>query len=75
MVDNEYKPLKISIGAIIKKSKMQKRLVPDHLKTKKICKNAARKLPFVMRYVLDRYQTQKMCDRVIPENVCSSLLH
>ena len=44
MVDSEYspgnyKPLKISVGAIIRNAEML-RLVPDHLKTKKMCKHA-----------------------------------
>ena len=45
MVDSEYSPsnyksLKISIGAIIKDLEIP-RFVPDYLKTKKMCKNAA----------------------------------
>ena len=35
---NNYKTLKISIGAIIKSPKMLK-LDPDHLKNKNVCKN------------------------------------
>ena len=34
------------------------KFVPDHLKTKKMCKHAAKKLPFVIRYVIDQYKTQ-----------------
>ena len=30
------------------------RFIPDHLKTKKMCKHAVKKLPFVTRYVPDR---------------------
>ena len=30
------------------------KFVPDHLKTKKMCKNAIKKLPFVTWHVLDR---------------------
>ena len=57
MVDSEYSPdnynsSKISIGAIIKNPDMLK-FVPDHLKTKKMCKHAVRKLPFVTIYVPD----------------------
>ena len=29
-------------------------LVPDHLKTKKMCKDAVKKLLFIIRYVPDR---------------------
>ena len=51
MVDSEnsqenYKTIKISIGAIIKKPEMLK-FGSDHLKTKFICKNALKKLPFL----------------------------
>ena len=57
----------MSIDAVIKKSQMIG-IVPDHLKTKKMCKNAVKKLLFVVRYVPDRYKTKKMCDNVILEN-------
>ena len=55
MVDSEYstgdyKSPKISIGAIMKNTKMLK-FVPDYLKTKTICKHAVKKLSFVLRYV------------------------
>ena len=33
-----------------------------------MCKHAFKKLSFVIRYVSDRYKTQKMCDRAILEN-------
>ena len=57
MVDSEYstddyKSSEISIGAIMKNPEML-RVVPDHLKTKKICNRAAKKLPFVIRNVPD----------------------
>ena len=57
MVDSEYsiedyKSPKINIGVIIKIPEMLK-FVPDHLKTKKICKYAVKKFPFVLRYVPD----------------------
>ena len=63
MVDSEYSsenndPLKISIGAIIKNLETL-RFVPDHVKTKKMCKHAVKKLLFVIRYVSDRYLTQE----------------
>ena len=55
MVDTEYsmgiyQPIIISIGAVMRNPEMLK-FVPDHLKTKKMCKNAAKKLPFLIRYV------------------------
>ena len=55
MIDREYNTdnstsIEISIGAIIKNPKML-RIVPDHLKAKKMYKNAIRNVPFVIRYV------------------------
>ena len=43
------------------------RLVTDHLKTKRMFKNAVKKLPFVIRYVLDPYMTQEIWSKVIVE--------
>ena len=40
------------------------KFVPYHLKTKKICKHAVKKLPYLLRYVPDRYKTQQMCDKL-----------
>ena len=37
----------------------------DHFKTKKICKNAVKKLPYLFRNVQDRYKAQQMCDKAI----------
>ena len=51
--NDNCKTLKISIGTIIKNLEMLK-FVPDHLKTKKMCKNAIKKLPFVTWHILDR---------------------
>ena len=53
MFDSEYSPdnfktLTISIGIIIKNPEMLK-FIPDHLKTKNMCKNAVKNLPFVKR--------------------------
>ena len=39
------------------------RFVPDQLKTKKMCKHAVKKLPFVRRYKI-----QEMCNKAILEN-------
>ena len=41
------------------------RFVPEHLKTKKMCKNAVKKLSFVIRYVPHRNKAPEMCDQVI----------
>ena len=38
------------------------------LKTKKICKHAVRKLPYLFRYVPDQYKTQKICAKAVLEN-------
>ena len=64
MVD--IKTLKISIRAIIKDPEMLE-FVPDHLT--KMCKHAVKKLPFLIKYVPDRYKTQQRnCDKVILKN-------
>ena len=34
-----------------------------------MCKHAVKKLPYLLRYVLDRYKTQQMCKKAILENV------
>ena len=41
------------------------KIAPDHLKTKKMCKHAVKKLLSVIRYIPDRYKTQEMCDKAI----------
>ena len=70
MVDSENssdncKTYKISIGKIIRNPKMLQ-IVPDHLKTKKICRNVVKKLPFIIiMYVPDLYKTNEMYDKVI----------
>ena len=63
MVDSKYnmdiyKSIKINIGTVIKNPELLK-FVPDHLKTKKLCKHAVKKLPFVIRYVPDQYRLNK----------------
>ena len=45
-----YKSLNINIGTVMKNPEMLK-FVPDHLKTKKMCKQAVKKLPYLLRYV------------------------
>ena len=44
------------------------RLVPDHLTIKTMYKNTVKKLPFIIKYVPDRYKTKEMCNKVILEN-------
>ena len=50
MVDiiNIYKPLNINIETVMRNPEMLK-FVPDHLKTKQMCKHAAKKLPDLLR--------------------------
>ena len=72
MIDSEYstdnyKSLKISIGATTKNPEML-RLIPDHSKMKKMCNHAVKKLSFITRYSPDQYGTQQMCDGAILEN-------
>ena len=62
-----YKSFNISIETVIKNPEMLK-LVPDHLKTKKICKHAVKKLPCLLKYVTDQYKTPQMCYKDILEN-------
>ena len=42
--------------------------VTDHLKTKRLCKNAVTRLQFPIKYVPDRYKTQQMCYKIIKRN-------
>ena len=44
------------------------KFVADCLKTKKMCKYAVKKLPFLRIYVPDQYKTQKMCNKNNLEN-------
>ena len=72
MVDSEYsmdiyKSLYSSIGTVMRNLGMLK-FVPDHIKTRKMCKHAVQKLPILIRYVPDQYKTQRMCDKAISEN-------
>ena len=53
-----YKPLNINIGTVMKNVEMLK-FAPDHLKTKKVCKHAVKKLPYLLRFVPDQYKTQQ----------------
>ena len=63
-----YKSLNKNIGTVMENPEMLN-CFPDYLKTnKKLCKHAIKKLPYLLRYVPDRYKTQQMCDKAIPEN-------
>ena len=44
------------------------KLVPDHLKTKRMYKHEVKNLFFAIRYVPDWYKTQQICDKATPEN-------
>ena len=65
MVDS--KTLKISIGAIIKDPEMLE-IIPGHLSTKKMCKNAVKKSLFILgisemlMFIPDCYKDQNMCN-------------
>ena len=45
---DNYKTLKVELGTIIKNPEILK-FVLDHLNTKKVCKKAVKKLPFIVR--------------------------
>ena len=71
MVDSEcstnfYMSVKISIWVVMKNPEIFK-LIPDHLKTKTMCKHAVGKLPFE-RYNTYQYKTQKMCNKLVLQN-------
>ena len=61
------KSLNINIGKVMRNIEMLK-FVPDHLRTKKMCKDAVQKLPDLLRYVPNQYKAQQMCDKSIFEN-------
>ena len=71
MVDSEcstnfYMSLKISIWVVMKNPEIFK-LIPDHHKTKTMCKHAVGKLPFE-GYNTYQYKTQKMCNKLVLQN-------
>ena len=61
------RPLNISIEMLIINPEISK-IVLHHLKTKKMCKYAVKKLSYLIRYVSDQHKTEQMCDKVIIEN-------
>ena len=44
------------------------KLIPDHHKTKKLCKHPTKKLRYLLRYARHQYKTQNICDKAILEN-------
>ena len=44
------------------------KFLPDHLKTKKMCKKMQLKLFFVRSYIPDQYKTEQMRDKTKLEN-------
>ena len=42
--------------------------LPDHLKTNRMCSEAARREPLTLKFVPENLQTQEMCKRVVEEN-------
>ena len=51
-----YKSSDISAVTVIKNSRMLK-FVPDHYKTKKMCKHEVKKIPYILRYVPDEHKS------------------
>ena len=57
MVDSEYSTDDYKSPKITTDNE-KSRNVPDYLKTKMVCKHTVKKLPFIIRYVPDRYKSQ-----------------
>ena len=51
-----YKSLNISIVTVMKSPEMLK-FVPDHVETKNMREHPVKKLPFLIRYVPNKYKT------------------
>ena len=51
-----YRSTNINIGTVMKNPEMLK-FVPDHHKTKNVCKHAVTKLAYLLKYVQDQYKT------------------
>ena len=62
-MDN-YTSLNISIVTVTKNPEMLK-FVLDHLKTKRMCRHAVKKLPYLLRYVPDQYNINKCVIKLI----------
>ena len=52
------KSLNINIGTVMKSPEMSE-LVPDHLKTKKICKFVVKELPYLLKMFLTNIRLNK----------------
>ena len=50
------------------KNPEMRKFVPDHLKTKKMCRRAVNKSPYLLKHAPDQYKTQQMCDKAILEH-------
>ena len=69
---NNYKSLRINIGAIIKDPEML-RFVHDHLKTKMMCKYKTRQMcedvilenGGTLKFVPDCYKNRKVCNKAV----------
>ena len=66
------KSLNINIGIVMRFPEMLI-FVPDHVQTNKMCKNAVKKLPSVIRYVPDRYKAQHYIGKDCIKTFCTSL--
>ena len=62
-MDN-YTSINISIVTVTKNPEMLK-FVLDHLKTKRMCSHAIKKLPYLLRYVPDQYNLNKCVKKLI----------
>ena len=62
-----HKSLNNSIGTVMKNPELLK-FIPDHLKSKKMCRHAVKKLHYLLRYVPNQYKTQQTCGKAFLEN-------
>ena len=62
-----YQSLKIDTGTVMKNLEIIK-FIHDHLKTKKMRKNAVKKLHYLLRYVPNRYMIQQVYNEAVLEN-------
>ena len=61
------KSLNISIGTVMRNPEMLK-FVLHHLKNKKMCKHAVKKLPYLLGYSNDNFKAQELYDKAILES-------
>ena len=68
-------PLSISIETVMRNSEMLK-FIPDHLKSKKMCKHAVKKLPSVIRYVAESlFLTAAKIKKYVLRQLMITLMH